>query len=84
MFAFVVDFIGQRHGKSALDDLLTAMFAPSVASSQESLIKAWTSFHRAWFVVSDLSMIKDSQIMEGSDWFGVPCESIPEVQEGRE
>ena len=52
----------------ALDDLLTAMSAPLVASSQESLIKAWTSFHMAWFVVSDLSMIKDSQIVEGSDW----------------
>ena len=53
----------------ALDDLLAAMLAPLVPSSQESLIKAWTSFHMAWFVVSDLSTIKDSQIVEGFDWF---------------
>ena len=33
----------------ALDGLLTAMSAPSAVSSQESLIKTWTSFHVAWF-----------------------------------
>ena len=33
----------------AMDGLLTAMSAPSAASSQESLIKTWTSFHVAWF-----------------------------------
>ena len=53
----------------ALDDLLAAMLAPLVPSSQESLIKALTSFHMAWFVVSDLSTIKDSQIVEGFNWF---------------
>ena len=53
----------------ALGDLLAAMSAPLVSSSQESLIEAWTSFHMAWFVVSDLSMIKESQIVEGFDWF---------------
>ena len=33
----------------ALDGLLTAMFAPSAANSQDSWIKTWTSFHMAWF-----------------------------------
>ena len=33
----------------ALDGLLSAMSAPSAASSQESSIKTWTSFHVAWF-----------------------------------
>ena len=36
-----------RH--QALDGLLSAMSAPSAAGSQESLIKTWTSFHKAWF-----------------------------------
>ena len=33
----------------ALDGLISAMSAPSAVSSQESLIKTWTSFHVAWF-----------------------------------
>ena len=35
--------------KQALDGLLAAMSARSTASSQESMIKTWTSFHMAWF-----------------------------------
>ena len=35
--------------KQALDGLLAAMSARSAASSQESMIKTWTSFHMAWF-----------------------------------
>ena len=33
----------------ALDGLMSAMSAPSSASSLESLVKTWTSFHMAWF-----------------------------------
>ena len=50
-------------------DLLAAMLAPFVPSLWESLIKAGTSFHMAWFVVSDRSTFRDSQILEGLDWF---------------
>ena len=35
--------------KLALDGLLAAMSARSAASSQESMIETWTSFHMAWF-----------------------------------
>ena len=53
----------------ALYDLLAAMLAPFVPISRESLSKAGTSFHMAWFVVSDRSTFKDSQILKGLDWF---------------
>ena len=52
----------------ALNDLLLAMPAPLVFSSQELLIKALTSSHLAWFMVSDISMIKDSRVVESSNW----------------
>ena len=52
----------------ALYDLLAAMLASFVPSSRESLNKAGTSFHMAWFVVSDRSTFKDSQILKGLDW----------------
>ena len=52
----------------ALDDLLLAMLAPLVLSSQELLIKTLTSSHLAWFMVSDISSIKDSRVVESSNW----------------
>ena len=36
--------------------------------SQGLLIKALTSSHLAWYMVSDISMIKDSWVVESSNW----------------
>ena len=47
----------------ALDDLLSAMLAPLVLSSQELLIKTLTFSHLAWFMLRDISTIKDSRVL---------------------